>query len=159
MPFRMMLHTSEMLVAMIPYREPPSSKARAHLDFSDNCSNNQAFASSLSIFSNSFSLATNFFFLLNLAQRIQPSDNFHALFLLPTVCGKIMRTPLVYKWRVPLKMFFYTVKQTTVMVQNYANGSIWTKQLLSDKAKKPWPAHVVLTLDKAQTQEAGVDFL
>jgi hypothetical protein len=28
----------------MPYREPPSSKARAHLDFSNNCSNNQAFA-------------------------------------------------------------------------------------------------------------------
>jgi hypothetical protein len=39
------LNTSEMFVVMMPYRESPSSKARAHLDFSSNCSNNQAFVS------------------------------------------------------------------------------------------------------------------
>jgi hypothetical protein len=66
MPFRTKLKTSEMLVVMIPYREPPSSKARVHLNFSGNCSNNQVFASSLSTFFNSFSLALNFFSSLTL---------------------------------------------------------------------------------------------
>jgi hypothetical protein len=64
--FRMKLNTFEMFVVMIQYREPPSSKERGHLDFSDNCSNNQAFISSLSIFSNSFNLASNFFSSLTL---------------------------------------------------------------------------------------------
>jgi hypothetical protein len=66
MPFRTKLNTSEMLVVIIPYRESPSSKARVHLDFSAHCSNNQAFVSSLSIFSDSFSLASNFFSSLTL---------------------------------------------------------------------------------------------
>jgi hypothetical protein len=66
MPFRTKLNTSEMLVVMIPYQEPLLSKARVHLDFSSNYSNNQAFTSSLSIFSNSFSLASNFFSSLTL---------------------------------------------------------------------------------------------
>jgi hypothetical protein len=34
MPFRTKLNTSEMFIVMIPYREPPSSKERAHLYFS-----------------------------------------------------------------------------------------------------------------------------
>jgi hypothetical protein len=66
MPFRTKLNTSEMFVVMIPYWEPPSSKVRDHLDFSDSYSNNQDFASSLSIFSNSFNLASNFFSSLTL---------------------------------------------------------------------------------------------
>jgi hypothetical protein len=55
----------------------------------------------------------------------------------PNVCGKMIRTPHAYKWRVPLNIFFCTVKQTTVTVRNHANGPTQTYYLLSDKAKKP----------------------
>jgi hypothetical protein len=71
-----------MLVLMITYREPPSSKARAHLDFFGNCSSNQAFTSSLSIFSNSFSLASNFFSSLTLHNAF----NLAVTFLLRFFC-------------------------------------------------------------------------
>jgi hypothetical protein len=76
MSFRTKLNTSEMLVVIIPYRESPSSEARAHWDFSDHCSNNQAFASSLSIFSNSFSLVPNFFYSLTLHNTFNPTITF-----------------------------------------------------------------------------------
>jgi hypothetical protein len=85
--------------------------------------------------------------LLNLAQHLQPYDNFLAPLLLSNICGKMTCTPPVYKWRVPLKKFFSTVKQTTVTVWNHANGSTRTKYFLSDKGKEPWPVLVVLTLD------------
>jgi hypothetical protein len=82
-------------------------------------------------------------------------DNLLAPLFLTNVCGKIMWTLHMHKWRVPLKIFFSTVKQTTVTVQNHANMSIWTKYLLSHKAKKQWPVLVVLTLDhcKCKRQE------
>jgi hypothetical protein len=49
----------------------------------------------------------------------------------------MMRTPPVYKWRVPLNIFLCTVKQTMVTVQNHANGSVRTCNPLSDMAKEP----------------------
>jgi hypothetical protein len=38
------------------------------------------------------------------------NDNFLAPLLLLNVCDKMMCTPPVYKWRVPLKRFFSIVK-------------------------------------------------
>jgi hypothetical protein len=138
MPFRIKLNTSEMLVIMIPYQEPPSSKVSAHLDSPVNCSNNQAFASSLSIFFNSFSLASNFFSSLTLhnAFNLAITSLLCCLFQM-FAASKMMRTPPVYKWRLPLNMFFCTVKQTKVMVQNHENGSTRICNLLSDMTKKP----------------------
>jgi hypothetical protein len=64
----------------------------------------------------------------------------------------------VYKWRVPLKMIFSTIKQTMVMVQNYANLSVWTKYLLSRKAKKPFLTLVVLTLHQCKCKQKQLIF-
>jgi hypothetical protein len=59
----------------------------------------------------------------------------------------------VYKWRVALKMFFSTVKQTEVTVRNHANLFVRTMYLLSHKAKKSFPALVVLTLHQRKCKQ------
>jgi hypothetical protein len=105
-----------------------------------------------------FKFTLKFLYLLNLAQHLQPADNLLAPLLLPNVCGKMTWTPPVYKWRVPLKSLFSTIKKTMVTVQNHANMSVWTKYLLSHKAKRPFPALVVLTLHQCKCKQQQLIF-
>jgi hypothetical protein len=64
----------------------------------------------------------------------------------------------MYKWRVPLKMIFSTIKQTTVTVRNHANMYVQTEYLLSHKAKKPFLTLVVLTLHQRKCKRKQLVF-
>jgi hypothetical protein len=55
-------------------------------------------------------------------------------------------------------MIFSTIKQTTVTVQNHANMSVWTKYLLSHKAKKPFLTLVILTLHQRKCKRKQLIF-
>jgi hypothetical protein len=55
-------------------------------------------------------------------------------------------------------MFFCTIKQTMVTVQNHTNGSTKTYNPLSDMAKKSSPTLIVLTLDKRKCKRQELIF-
>jgi hypothetical protein len=55
-------------------------------------------------------------------------------------------------------MFFSSIMQTMLTVQNYANMSVRTKYLLSHKAKKPFLALIVLTLHQHKCKRQQLIF-